>query len=354
MTPPLAYDTRISWEDNCLHGPRLASNPPPVPQGPRKCFLGLPVCTRIGIAAGLLPNRRWILPYATLGFGILTYKTVRSSARPSYPAPNWVFVDDPGPDGGPVTLRDGIPEDRTQATSAVCFGMPSPPPEVWRSDIRQTRDGLPEGHPLIVSVVGTPGPRPSIEALAEDFARCAAWADEAGADIIEANLSCPNVCSGEGSLHLDKTASLAVATRIRGAIGHTPLLLKVGLWENRTEAGVDFLRTIDGVADGVTLANAMSRPVLRPDGTPVFGDAYRTAGVIGRALHGPSVRAVREFRTAIETLRLSLKIAAVGGVSTVDDFGDFFEAGADAVLCGSSPAYLPGLAAEARRLHPEW
>ena len=30
------------------------------------------------------------------------------------------------------------------------------------------------------------------------------------------------------------------------------------------------------------------------------------------------------------------------------------EAGADAVLCGSSPAYLPGLAAEARRLHPEW
>ena len=354
MIHPLAYDTELSWEENCLRGPRLLTAQPAISQEPMKQFLGLPVCTRIGIAAGLLPNRQWILPYAALGFGILTYKTVRSAARPSYPVPNWVFVDEATTPDGPVTVRDGLPEDLSQATSAVCFGMPSPPPEVWREDVRQTRNDLPTGHPLIVSVVGTPGAHPSLEALAADFAQCAAWANEAGADIIEANLSCPNVCSSEGTLYLDNTASHTVATRIRNAIGRTPLLLKVGLWGNRPRAMDRFLQTIDGVADGITLVNAISRPVLRPDGTPVFGDTYRTAGVIGRSLHGPSVRAVQEVRNAIETLKLSLQIAAVGGVATPADFGDFFGAGADAVLCGSSPAYLPRLAIEARRLHPDW
>jgi len=33
---------------------------------------------------------------------------------------------------------------------------------------------------------------------------------------------------------------------------------------------------------------------------------------------------------------------------------DFFRAGADAVLMGSSPMYLPDLAVEAKAQHPEW
>ena len=55
---------------------------------------------------------------------------------------------------------------------------------------------------------------------------------------------------------------------------------------------------------------------------------------------------MREAQTAIETEGLNLALAAVGGVSSVADYQDFIEAGADAVLCGSSPMYLPDLAAE--------
>jgi dihydroorotate dehydrogenase len=51
---------------------------------------------------------------------------------------------------------------------------------------------------------------------------------------------------------------------------------------------------------------------------------------------------------------LNLAIAAVGGASQPDDVKDFFDAGADAVLFGSAPMYLPNLVAPLKALHPEW
>jgi dihydroorotate dehydrogenase len=75
---------------------------------------------------------------------------------------------------------------------------------------------------------------------------------------------------------------------------------------------------------------------------------------LGRAIHVPSVAAVRAVRECIQTDALALEIAAVGGASTVGDFTDFFAAGADAVLCGSAPMYLPNLAIDIKRAHPEW
>lgn len=351
MPLSFTYDLTLSWEENYQRGPRFSEPPLPIANAPLKKFLGFQVCTRIGIAAGILPNRLWVLPYAQRGFGILTYKTVRSTARLSYPLPNWVFVENT-PDG-PVTRLEAPPEKPDQISSAVCFGMPSPPPEIWREDVRQTTRDLPQGHILIVSVVGTPGPDPSLEALADDFATCAAWAKEAGAHVIEANLSCPNVCSAEGTLYQDSTRSRAVAHRIRQAIGSTPLLLKVGTWD-RVGAMREFLQAVSGFADGVTLVNCMNRPVINSQGHPVFGKDYPTAGVIGRTIHSPCVQAVQEARNCIDSDGLGLTLAAVGGVSTVTDIARFFDSGADAVLCGSSPVYLPSLATDARNLRADW
>ena len=353
MGMPCSYDIRQTWENNCENGPKFASAPPVVPVTPLKSFLGLPVRSRIGIAAGLLLNRRWILPYAARGFDILTYKTVRSTPRPGYPLPNWVFVEDPTPPDGPVFVTDHPPADPTHLSSSVCFGMPSIAPELWREDVRRTRAGLGSGQVLIVSVVATPGESASVDDLAEDFGRCAGWAAEAGAQVIEANLSCPNVCSAEGTLYQDAATSQQVVKRIREAIGRTPLLLKIGRFP-APEPMRDFLRAIAALADGVTLVNCISRPVLRHDGQPAFGPQFRTAGVLGRTIHQPSVDAVQLARDCLRSDRLNLQIVAVGGVSTVGDFADFFAAGADAVLCGSSPMYLPNLAIDAKLAHPEW
>ena len=132
---PQTYDITESYESNYHRGPSLTSPLPEVPTTPTKEFLGLKVRSRLGIAAGLLLNSKWIQAYARLGFDLLTYKTVRSSPRACYPPPNWVFVEDRG-SSGPVyeTVLDET--DPENATSAVCFGMPSMHPDVWREDVK--------------------------------------------------------------------------------------------------------------------------------------------------------------------------------------------------------------------------
>ncbi len=338
-----AYDITASYLDNFEQGPRL-DEPPPVPRPAQEEFLGQKVNSRLGIAAGLLPNAKWISAYAARGWDLLTYKTVRSVERACYRVPNWVFVDaDAGE--GPVYATDSFPDDPAQISSAVCFGMPSMEPSFWREDIARAKGSLSEGQQLIVSVVASPESGWSAAQVADDYAQCAAWAAQAGADIVEANYSCPNVCSAEGQVYMDVDLAQSVTQTVRSGIGDSRLLLKIGVFPD-TDLQRSFLRAVADAADGITLVNGISREVLHRDGRPVFGEDYVKAGVLGRIIHEPCVAAVREAKAAIEAEGLNLALAAVGGVSSVADYQDFIEAGADAVLCGSSPMYLPDLAAE--------
>src|SRR5262249_23252180 len=156
--------------------------------------------------------------YALRGFDILTYKTVRSAHRPCYDLPNWVFVDDEEREEGPVYASDQLPDDPTRISSGVSFGIPSRAPAVWRADFRRPNACLRDVQMLIVSVVATPKENATAEDLGTDFAQCARWAAEAGADTIEANFSCPNVCSGEGTIYMDPELSRAVAGQMREAL----------------------------------------------------------------------------------------------------------------------------------------
>src|SRR5258706_12511947 len=72
----------VSLPESALRG-SMGKKPPEFPT-PLKEFLGLKVRSRLGIAAGILLNSKWVAAYAGLGFDVLTYKTVRSSHRPCY------------------------------------------------------------------------------------------------------------------------------------------------------------------------------------------------------------------------------------------------------------------------------
>ena len=345
------YDIAATYRENYERGPML-DGASEIVDTPLKEFLGRPVRSRFGIAAGLLLNSKWLLGYAQQGFDLLTYKTVRSRHRECYPPPNWVFVDaDEGE--GPVHVIEDMPEDPASISSAVCFGMPSMAPEVWREDVARCKEGLSEGQMLIVSVVASPEPDWSAAQVADDYAQCAAWAAEAGADVVEANFSCPNVCSAEGQVYLDAALSGDVSATIRTGIGEIPLLLKVATFPSE-ESMAGFLRAVSKPVDGVTLVNGIARPVLHRDGRPAFGEDYVKAGVLGRIIHEPSVASVRQARAIVDTEDLGLAIAAVGGVSRMEDLADFYEAGADAIMLGSAPMYLPDLACEIKRVHPDW
>src|SRR4051812_19771860 len=97
-----SYDIQQSYQFNYDRGPLLDPLSSSLPETSFKTFLGFKVRSRLGIAAGLLLNSKWICAYAKLGFDLLTYKTVRSVSRPCYPPPNWVFVEDRDSCDGPL------------------------------------------------------------------------------------------------------------------------------------------------------------------------------------------------------------------------------------------------------------
>src|SRR5262249_59394314 len=81
------YDEHRTYDWNYEHVPDPVTAEVPTVPG-EWVYCGLPVASPMGIAAGPLLNGRWILYYASLGFDVLTYKTVRSSARDCYVMPN--------------------------------------------------------------------------------------------------------------------------------------------------------------------------------------------------------------------------------------------------------------------------
>ncbi|MEO1104754.1 MAG: hypothetical protein AAFW98_13645, partial [Pseudomonadota bacterium] len=111
-----------------------------------------------------------MLYYASLGFDVLTYKTVRSSPRACYPLPNLQPVETGPLSGGQPRLRVAS---EMQGSWAVSYGMPSASPDVWRADVEWTRSQLPAGKLLAVSVVGSIEERWTLDDLAADYARCA-------------------------------------------------------------------------------------------------------------------------------------------------------------------------------------
>ena len=352
------YRRDRSYRYNYEHGPRFRGPFPTVPRVPEKDFFGFRVPSRVGIAAGLLLNSAWVECYAKLGFDILTYKTVRTVARRSHPMPNWLLVDAPGG----LDVREDqvlrVRKDRPRAsdpsswTSAVCFGMPSMSPDVWRRDVARARKKLGSGQILIVSVVGTPSRGGGEDELVEDYRRAARWAAEAGAHIVEANLSCPNVCTAEGTIYHDAKLVRVLAIALRDALPSTPLFVKVGhLGSER--AARSLYEALDGKVDAAVLVNGIARRVVQGDGRPAFG-RFDRVGILGAAIHSAAVADVRRAITVTEAGGLRVGTVAVGGVTTAGDPGAFFRARARGVLLGSAPAFDPLLAVRMKADHPDW
>ena len=308
-------------------------------------FCGLPIASPLGVPAGPLLNSRWILYYAALGFDVLTYKTVRSIARTSYPLPNVLPVDAAALTGAEpfvAAARAGV----DRASWAISFGMPSKDPDVWQRDVEAARKGLPAGKVLVVSVVASPAGGWTLDRIAADFAECARRARDAGADAIEANLSCPNVSTQEGSLYQSADASAAVAAALRTAAPGLPLVLKVGLFDDRDQAEA-FVGAIAGVATAISTTNAIATVVLGVDGRPLFNGDRR--GIGGRAIGRRCLAELAMLKNVIDQAGARLQLIAVGGVATASDVEDRVAAGARHVQIATAAMLNPFTAVEIRR-----
>jgi dihydroorotate dehydrogenase len=336
------YETSQTYRWNYDHAPPLPSGLSiPVVQG-SWTFCGRPVPSPLGIAAGPLLNGKWVLYYAALGFDVLTYKTTRSSQRESYAPPNLQPVDAP-----PLSYsRQIVPATPVmQGDWAISFGMPSMPPNVWRRDVEWTRNCLSPEKLLSVSVVATVPADSSIDDLADDFAQCARWALDSGADCVETNFSCPNVGSCDGQLFQQPGVAGLVAQRVREAVGTATYLIKIGLIEDE-ELAAQLLEAVAPFTDALIMTNCIAAQVRGLDNELMFNAQPR--GIGGGCIRAASIRQVSLFSRLARSEGYATRMIGVGGISTAHHVQAYLSAGAEAVQLATAPMVNPRVGMQIR------
>lgn len=150
----------------------------------------------------------------------------------------------------------------------------------------------------------------------------------AGVDLIEVNISCPNVKAG-GLTYGTKPELAAEVTQVAKAhAGNVPVMVKLS--PNVTDI-TEIARAVEGAgADAVSLINTLRG--MRIDvntGRPVL--KMNTGGLSGPAVLPVAVRMVWEVANAIQ-----VPILGMGGVSKGSDAAQLMMAGASAVAVGTA------------------
>jgi dihydroorotate dehydrogenase (NAD+) catalytic subunit len=341
----VGYDWRETYDWNYAQVPDVTA-PLELPAIPGTWqFCGLPVASPLGIPAGPLLNSRWIRYYAALGFDVLTYKTVRSTWRASHPRPNLVPVATTQLATEPGACRVAQAGESFDSW-AISFGMPSQAPEIWREDVRRARQALGPGQRLVVSVVASPTDGASMTDIALDYAQCARWAAEAGADAVEANLSCPNVSSAEGDLYRHPSAAAEVVREMRAALGPLPLILKVGLFDDDVSRGA-FCESVAEQATAISTTNTIRARVTGPGTAPCFDG--QTRGIGGGAIRERCLQELVQWRRLVDAAGGRLQLISVGGVATATDVRRRLNAGAHHVQLATAAMCDPAVAIRIRR-----
>jgi dihydroorotate dehydrogenase len=297
------------------------------------------------VPAGPLLGSRWIALAAKLGFDIVTYKTIRSSQHPGHGLPNMIYVEPTGPDTArAIPVPPPHLEDLTLTNS---FGMPSRPSDFLLADIDAANRSLGPGQLLIVSIVGTP--HPSIRFL-DDFVQTALFAKEAGAKVIEANFSCPNVDKAEGMLYMNPSTVREFAGAIAKAIAPIPLILKIGEIKDPRRMKEILQAAAHAGARAICGLNSVSMKITDPSGKSPLGPHREQSGVCGGHIRARALHFLRTASKIISTDRLNLTLMGCGGIMLPHHFDEFFGAGAAIAMTATGMMWDPFLALRYARL----
>lgn len=177
----------------------------------------------------------------------------------------------------------------------------------------------------------------------DEYSECCACADACdGIDIIELNISCPNVHNGGMAFGTSPESAAAVTAAVRKVVKDKPLFVKLS--PNVTDI-VGIAKACEGAgADGLTLVNTflgMRIDIKRRQ--PVI--ANRAGGFSGSAIFPIAVRMVNQVAHAC-----SIPVMGCGGVTNAREVIEMMMAGASAVQVGAenlrNPMVCPEIVAE--------
>ncbi len=161
----------------------------------------------------------------------------------------------------------------------------------------------------------------------DEYASCCSLADKCeGIDIIEVNVSCPNVHNGGMAFGTSAESAASVTAAVK-KVASKPVFIKLS--PNVTDI-VSIARACeDAGADGISLVNTfLGMRIDIKTRKPVI--ANKMGGFSGRAVFPVALRMVYQVSHAC-----SIPVMGCGGVSRAEDVAEMMMAGATAVQVGA-------------------
>lgn len=156
-------------------------------------------------------------------------------------------------------------------------------------------------------------------------------------DMLEINISCPNV--KEGGIAFGQNAKAAEdITKAVKQYAKQPVIMKLS--PNVTDI-TEMAKAVEaGGADAVSLINTLTGMKIDVNRRK-FVLANKTGGVSGPAIHPIAVRMVYQTANAVK-----VPIIGMGGIASAEDAIEMILAGASAVSVGTANFYNPGVTME--------
>ncbi len=221
--------------------------------------------------------------------------------------------------GTTINKKDGNPAPRIAETPAGMLnsvGLQNPGVDTFI--LKYLPIAKKEGNVIIANVAG---------ATLDDYKQAVEKLDGTNVDMIELNISCPNVKQGGASWGITCDGAAAVTKTVR-AVTKKPLMVK--LTPNVTNI-VDIAKAAESEgADCISLINTLlgmridiktRRPILKNN----------VGGFSGPAVFPVAVRMVWQVANAV-----NVDVVGMGGITTADDAIEMMMAGAKAIQMGTA------------------
>lgn len=147
-------------------------------------------------------------------------------------------------------------------------------------------------------------------------------------DLIELNISCPNVKAGGMAFGIKPESIKEVTKTAKASLSKTPLIVKLS--PNVESIVVNAQAAQSGGADCISLINTLTGMVIDIERRkPLI--ANNTGGVSGAGIKPVAVRMVYEAAHAV-----NIPVIGMGGITCAEDAIEFLMAGAKAVQVGTA------------------
>jgi dihydroorotate dehydrogenase (NAD+) catalytic subunit len=162
----------------------------------------------------------------------------------------------------------------------------------------------------------------------EEYAEGARLLNASSVDMVELNISCPNVKAGGMAFGLESEAAASVTVPVRRALDGKPLIVKLSP-NAPCLAGVA-AACVNAGADALSLVNTFKAMVIDIEKRkPVFDNI--SAGLSGPAVKPIALRMVWELWETVQ-----VPLIGMGGIARPEDALEYLMAGAAAVQVGSA------------------